>query len=146
MGSYSNFFGSPLLNISPEVLQSGMETPAPRRTRPSNANKRLGLPDLPQKKRSPAEKKDDDERIAAVRAEKTIAAQQAVQDIAVLENHMARKQAAATAHVKPVQPQPRVVKKSRAKGSAQLTNGTYIMCYMDDSQLTSLLNDYRTCL
>ena len=75
---------------------------SPRRTRPSNVNKHLGLPDAPQKKRTMAEKRNNDQLVAAARKAKQTVTRQAIEDIGDLEAKMAVEQKAATAPVKPV--------------------------------------------
>ena len=85
-------------------------TPVPtstQRTRPSNVGKRLGLPDVPKKRRTPAEKRADNQLLADSHAPKEAAIQQAIQQVGDLENRMASDQVAATAPMKPVHPKPR---------------------------------------
>ena len=89
-----------------------MSTPTPvptsiQRTRPSNAGKHLGLPGAPKKRRTPAEKRADDQLLANSHAAKEAAIQQAIQQVGDLKNKMASDQVAATAPMKPVHPKPR---------------------------------------
>lgn len=106
-----------------------MTKPAsPRRTRPSNATKRLGLPDLPAKKRTSAEKQADDKSLADQHAAKAVKSQAAIERMGRLEKQMETDQAATIAPVKPVRPRPRprIVKSQAtadADSEANPTNG-----------------------
>ena len=76
-----------------------------RKTCPSNVNKRMGLLDLPQKRRTLAEKKADDELVANAQAEREATTSQALQEVGELEERMKNKQAAIKVSVtKPVRP------------------------------------------
>lgn len=59
-----------------------------RKTHPSNVNKRLGLPDLPQKRRTPVEKKADDELLVNARVHREATANQTLQRVNDLEAKM----------------------------------------------------------
>ncbi|KAG6379636.1 hypothetical protein JVT61DRAFT_10154 [Boletus reticuloceps] len=80
---------------------------SPRRTRPSNANKRVGLPDLPAKKRTSAEKQADEQRLTDQRTAKAAKTKAAIEKMGRIEQKMETDQAAAVAPVKPVRPRPR---------------------------------------
>jgi hypothetical protein len=76
-----------------------------RKTCSSNMNKRMGLLDLPQKRRTPAEKKADDELVANARAEREATSSQALQKIGELEEKMKTEQTATKVSVaKPIRP------------------------------------------
>lgn len=91
-----------------------VEPSSPRRTRPSNATKRLGLPDLPVKKRTRAEKQADERSLADKRATKAAKAKAAIEHIGRLEQSMETNQAAAIAPVKPVRPRLKTAKEQEA--------------------------------
>ena len=84
----------------------------PRKTRASNVTKHPGLPDLPSKKRTPAEKQADEQGITNKQAAKV---KTAVEQMGRLEQKMETAQATASASAKPVHPRPRPkVVKNRA--------------------------------
>ncbi|KAI9572240.1 hypothetical protein HD554DRAFT_2036254 [Boletus coccyginus] len=68
-----------------------------------NVNKHLGWPDLSQKRRTPAEKKADDELMANAQAEREVATSQALQRVSKFKAKMKDEQAMATV-AKPVCP------------------------------------------
>ena len=103
-----------------------MSTPAPtptcdRKTRATNVDQRLGLPDVPKKRRSPAEKKADEQKLADLRAAKEATVAQAIQKMGELENEMAGDQAAAIAVAKPIRP------RAKTKNGPKAMEGEYII-------------------
>ena len=89
----------------------------PHKTRASNVTKHPGLPDLPSKKRTPAEKQADEQGITDKQAAKAAKVKTAVEQMGRLEQKMETAQAAAIASVKPVHPHPhpKVVKNQAAE-------------------------------
>ncbi|KAF8839053.1 hypothetical protein BDN67DRAFT_1012639, partial [Paxillus ammoniavirescens] len=85
---------------------------SPRRTRLKNATQHPGIPDIPAKRCTTAEKKADDQALADAEAVKEAALKQAVLRMGKMENKMAVEQRQAATPVKPVRPRPKVVKKA----------------------------------
>jgi hypothetical protein len=107
-----------------------MPTPAPnpiRRTRASNADKHLGLIDAPKKKRTPTEKRADDQRVTDSRVAKEAAVERVIQQVGELENEMANDQVAAIAPAKPMRPKPRqYVKGNKGEYTPLYTGMSYL--------------------
>ncbi|KIK82057.1 hypothetical protein PAXRUDRAFT_14924 [Paxillus rubicundulus Ve08.2h10] len=85
---------------------------SPRHTRLKNATQHPGIPDIPAKRPTTAEKKADDQALADAEAVKEAALKQAVLHMGKMENKMAAEQRQAATPVKPVRPHPKVVKKA----------------------------------
>ena len=77
---------------------------------------------MPKKKRTLAEKRADDQRVADSCAAKEVAIEQAIEQVGDLESKMASDQVVATAPAKPVRPGPR---QYRAKGNKGECNPYY---------------------
>ncbi|KAG6370243.1 hypothetical protein JVT61DRAFT_10703 [Boletus reticuloceps] len=75
---------------------------SPRRTRSSNVNKHVGLPDLPAKKRRSAEKRVDEQRLADQHTAKAAKTKAAIEKMGRIKQKMETDQATAVAPVKPV--------------------------------------------
>ncbi|KAF8834004.1 hypothetical protein BDN67DRAFT_985639 [Paxillus ammoniavirescens] len=93
---------------------------SPRRTRPLNSTKRLGLPDAPVKRCTPAEKKADEQLIVDAQAAKDASFKQAVKRLGKMEDKMEVEQAEMAIPAKPVRPCARAIKKSAGKGKAAI--------------------------
>jgi hypothetical protein len=81
-----------------------------RKTRASNIDKHLGLPDLPNKRRSPKEKTADEQKLTDLHTAKEATVAQAIQKMGEMENKMANDQAAAITAAKPVRPHAKTTK------------------------------------
>lgn len=88
----------------------------------SNADKHLGLPDVPKKRRSPAEKKADEQKLTDLRSEKEAAVARVIQQMGAMEGKMAGNQAAATAAAKPIRPHAKTT-----KNIPKLMKGEYVV-------------------
>ncbi|KAN0074693.1 hypothetical protein V8E55_011742 [Tylopilus felleus] len=95
-----------------------MSTPTTWKTCASNVHKRLGLPDLPQRRRTSTQKKADNELLSNACAEREAATNQSAQRLNDMETKMKNDQAMAMVNIaKPVHPAPATNKPPTRKAS-----------------------------
>lgn len=87
--------------------------PSPRRTRPSNATARPGLPDKPASRRTSEQKRTDEEQVRHTKQLKYSAQKDAYQQISVVQANMTLQQEEITKDRAAVRPKPRQVVRKR---------------------------------